>query len=49
MTLTKSAAQTPETDSQGTASISAFGKARATVSGAPLNAEQLKKIDVDLS
>ncbi len=45
MTLTKSAPALQTTDALATASISAFGKARATVAGAPLSAEHLKKID----
>src|ERR1041384_1421606 len=35
----------PSADGQSSTSISAFGKARATVSGAPLSADELKKID----
>ena len=45
MTAMKTGSAAPSTDGQATASISAFGKARATVSGAPLSADELKKID----
>jgi xylulose-5-phosphate/fructose-6-phosphate phosphoketolase len=45
MTAMKTGPAAPSTDGQAAASISAFGKARATVSGAPLSADELKKID----
>ncbi|AMV27791.1 Xylulose-5-phosphate phosphoketolase [Gemmata sp. SH-PL17] len=35
----------PSTDGQAALSISAFGKARSTIAGAPLNADELQKID----
>ena len=35
----------PSVDGEAAASISAFGKARSTVSGNPLNADDVKKID----
>jgi xylulose-5-phosphate/fructose-6-phosphate phosphoketolase len=41
---TATAPQAPSTDGQTAASISAFGKARATVPGAPLSAEDLRKM-----
>src|SRR5215216_2213662 len=45
MTAMKTGPAAPSTDGQAAASISAFGKARATVSGSPLSADDLKKID----
>jgi xylulose-5-phosphate/fructose-6-phosphate phosphoketolase len=45
MTPTMTAPKAPSTDGQTTASLSAFGKARSTVSGTPLSAEDLRKID----
>ncbi|VTR97123.1 phosphoketolase : Probable phosphoketolase OS=Singulisphaera acidiphila (strain ATCC BAA-1392 / DSM 18658 / VKM B-2454 / MOB10) GN=Sinac_2784 PE=3 SV=1: XFP_N: XFP: XFP_C [Gemmata massiliana] len=39
------APKAPSTDGQPAPSISAFGKARSTIAGAPLNADELQKID----
>src|SRR5947209_1055771 len=44
MTPTTTAPKAPSADGQAAASISAFGKARATVSGSPLSADELRKI-----
>ncbi len=45
MTPTTSAPKAPSGDGQAAASISAFGKARSTVTGSPLSADELRKID----
>ncbi|HVL14312.1 MAG TPA: hypothetical protein VM529_17200, partial [Gemmata sp.] len=45
MTPTTTAPTAPSIDGQAAASISAFGKARATAAGAPLSADELRKID----
>src|SRR3954466_1897415 len=45
MTPTMTPTKAPSADGQASASISAFGKARATVSGSPLSADELRKID----
>ena len=45
MATTVTPAKTPTADGAAPASISAFGKARATVGGAPLSADELRKID----
>ena len=45
MNQTMTAAKPASVDGQAAASISAFGKARSTVSGSPLNADQVKKIN----
>src|SRR5829696_4638555 len=45
MTPTMTPPKAPSANGQTAASISAFGKARATVSGSPLSADDLKKID----
>jgi xylulose-5-phosphate/fructose-6-phosphate phosphoketolase len=42
---TITAPKSPSADGQNSVSISAFGKARSTVSGSPLKADDLKKID----
>src|SRR5207342_3353660 len=36
---------TPAGDGKAPASISAFGKSRSTISGSPLSADELRKID----
>jgi xylulose-5-phosphate/fructose-6-phosphate phosphoketolase len=45
MTPTMPPPKAPSTDGQPAASISAFGKARSTVQGTPLSADELRKID----
>jgi xylulose-5-phosphate/fructose-6-phosphate phosphoketolase len=45
MTPTPTAPKAPSADGQAAASISAFGKARSTVTGSPLSADELRKID----
>ncbi|MFM8272801.1 MAG: phosphoketolase [Gemmata sp.] len=45
MPATRHPAQAPSADGQAPASISAFGKARATVPGAPLCPDRLRQID----
>src|SRR5215218_2707260 len=45
MAGTMTAPKAPSADGQTSASISAFGKARATIPGAPLSPDQLRKID----
>jgi xylulose-5-phosphate/fructose-6-phosphate phosphoketolase len=44
-TTTTKAPKEPSANGETPASISAFGKARATVSGSPLSADELRKID----
>src|ERR1700722_449436 len=45
MAVTMSPPKAPSADGSVSTSISAFGKARATVAGAPLSADELRKID----
>ncbi|MBN9118685.1 MAG: phosphoketolase family protein [Planctomycetes bacterium] len=45
MAATISAPSAPSVDGEAAASISAFGKARATVTGTPLSADELRDID----
>jgi xylulose-5-phosphate/fructose-6-phosphate phosphoketolase len=45
MPTTTAAPKAPSTDGKAKASISAFGKARSTVSGAPLSKDEARKID----
>src|SRR3954454_1428763 len=45
MSTTMTTPKAPSADGQAPASISAFGKARSTVPGTPLSADELKKLD----
>ena len=45
MTTATATPKAPSTDGEVASSISAFGKARSTVSGSPLSSDEAKKID----